>query len=132
MAKKKRKIRSSQSSSVRPASVLEAAIVATCWAGNSGKLQQRACQGSVRMTSYEPLYVAVFCGSLQMVKCLGKELSAGVGQPDQEGHTALITAAEKGNLVIVRCLVKVFGAVVNQAATNGIEIHGISCCSMAR
>jgi ankyrin repeat protein len=119
MAKKKGKIRSSQSSSVSPASVSEAAIVAVCWAGNFGKLQRWARQGGVRVTSYEPLYAAVFGGFLEIVKCLVKEFGADVNQADHDGNTALIVAAEKGNMDIVRCLVKEFGAVVNQAATDG-------------
>jgi hypothetical protein len=75
----------------------------------------------VRVTTAEPLFVAVRGGHLEVMQCLVRELGADVDQKhvgDWRCVTPLIVAASAGHLAALRCLVEL-GADINKGDRFG-------------
>jgi hypothetical protein len=72
--------------------VTEGMLTEAARAGDLESLTMWARQG-VRVTSAEPLCVAVEAGFLEVLRCLVRELGADVNQQGQMGLTPLIVAA---------------------------------------
>jgi ankyrin repeat protein len=81
---------------------------------------RRLGQQGIRVESAYPL---TLCGSnkspVRILTCLIYELGADVNQARADGVTALLIAAQEGNLEVVRCLVGEHGATVGQVANDG-------------
>jgi hypothetical protein len=97
------------------AHISEDAIIRVCKAGNLVQLQRWGRQG-VRTRTMRPLLRAVSNGtSFEVLKCLVNKLGANINQGDEDGWTALTTAASLGyqNTIYVRYLVEKLGADLN-------------------
>jgi ankyrin repeat protein len=77
-------------------------------------------QQGIRVESAYPL---TLCGCnkspVHILTCIIYELGADVNQARADGVTALLIAAQEGNLEVVRCLVGEHGAAVGQVANDG-------------
>jgi ankyrin repeat protein len=99
--------------------VSEDAIVAACKRGDITQVRRWGRQG-VLVKSSDLLVEFAFTGtSLDILRCLVKELGADInGVRLSDGATPLYAAAHKGSLASVRCFVQELGANVNEAAMN--------------
>jgi ankyrin repeat protein len=81
---------------------------------------QRLGQQDARVRSANPL---IWCvqhdDPTEFIRFLAVKLGADVNQARADGTTALLIAAQDGNLTMVRCLVGEHGAAVSQSADNG-------------
>jgi hypothetical protein len=111
---------STTSAEMQDVTVSDEAINDACDRENLAQLRQWGRQG-VRLSSAMPLIEFTFSGmSLDMYRCLVKDLGADVnGAQQNDGGTPLFVAAQNGHLALVKCLVKELGADVNQARRDG-------------
>jgi ankyrin repeat protein len=92
-----------------------------CIDGDIAQLRQWGEEG-VRVTSAKPLCQSVGFGDVDVVRILVEMLGADVNQADEQddrGCTPLLIVAMQGNLTMVKCLVKEFGADVSLASEEG-------------
>jgi hypothetical protein len=124
MGKKKSKLRGSSSvvasSSGTPDDVK---ISEACRQGDITQLRRLARQG-IHVLPLVPigehLADSIRLGSsLDLLRCLVKELDADVNQATFDGFTPLYLSAEKGDVAEVVCLVEELGADVNRGIKNG-------------
>jgi ankyrin repeat protein len=87
-------------------------IIDVCVRVDVSQLRHWGQQG-VRVSSGEPLAIAVDRGLVNVLQCLLKELGANV-EEWHEGSPLLFLAAHQGHVAVVKCLVNEFGADVNQ------------------
>jgi hypothetical protein len=67
-----------------------------------------------------------------VVRCLIEEFRMDVNQVDDDGFFALYSAAQEGHLAVVQCLVKEYGANVNQrAGKDGRSPLMAAACQLA-
>jgi ankyrin repeat protein len=97
--------------------VTEVMLTEAAGTGDLERLTVWARQG-VRVTSAEPLCIAVEGGHVEVLRCLVQKLGADVNQGGIEGFTALLDAANHGHLAVVRCLIQ-FGASVGGTSNDG-------------
>jgi hypothetical protein len=89
-------------------------IIGACRQINVALLRRWGQQG-VRVMSAEPFVLyAAFGDSLDVLRCLVKDLGADVNEAGKEGYTALTAASQQGKLATVMCLVTELGADVNK------------------
>jgi hypothetical protein len=111
---------STTSAEMQDVTVSDEAINDACDRENLAQLRQWGRQG-VRLSSAMPLIEFTFSGmSLDMYRCLVKDLGADVnGAQQNDGGTPLFVAAQNGHLALVKCLVKELGADVSQTENEG-------------
>jgi hypothetical protein len=124
MGKKKSKARSASGAVV----VSAADIKKACLAGDLIKLRRWRRQG-VRVTSAEPLLIAIKDGKVDLMRCLVNDLGADVNQAREDGASFLHIAPQIGNVDLIRCITLVFGADVNQTDANGAKPLYLVRCS---
>jgi hypothetical protein len=101
------------------ATITETAIIEAIDRGNIAQLRRWGQKG-YRLKCAEPLIKCVFAGAIfEIYGCLVKDLGADVNWADSYGFTALIVAAQKGQVLVVQFLVMEFGADVHQVKQDG-------------
>jgi hypothetical protein len=90
MGKKKSKARgvSKSSAIVAAAAIFEADIMDACRSRDLAKIRRWGYQG-VRVTTAEPLSIAIRLGNLDVIRCLVMDLGADVSQRDADGFKPL-------------------------------------------
>jgi hypothetical protein len=97
--------------------VTEEMLTEAARAGDLESLTVWARQG-VRVTTAYPLYVAIQCGFLDVLRCLVTKLGAEVNQATPNGKTPLMAAARSASLAVVQCLVEL------GAEVGAVDIYG--------
>jgi hypothetical protein len=104
----------------------ELEIAYACKQGDIAQLRRWGRQG-VRVRSAIPLVVSVNVGaSLDILRCLVKELGADVNFPEKDGQTALFRAAGNGRLDVLVYLVKELGGDVFKTTLGGTTLFAMA------